>query len=128
MINPSRITILGVTLTSILFLPLVGCDDRVPRTDTSSATTKTTPSVTPNPSSETTAGTVLDDSVITTKVKSALLADDHVKGLDISVETRKGEVYLSGLIDDKVQMDRALQIASNTEGVRNVVNKMSVKK
>lgn len=127
MMNPPIKTILGVTLTSIVLVSMVGCD-RMPKTETPSTISKTTPPVTPNPSSESTAGTVLDDSVITTKVKSALLADDHVKGLDISVETRKGEVYLGGLIDDKVQVDRALQIASNTEGVRNVVNKMSVKK
>lgn len=124
--NIPKKTLFGVTLASIVLLPMVGCD-RMPRTDTPSNTANPTPPVTQN-SSDTSVGTSLDDSVITTKVKSAFLADDNVKGLDIGVDTRKGEVYLSGLIDDKTQLERAVQIASNIEGVKNVVNKMSVKK
>jgi hyperosmotically inducible protein len=84
--------------------------------------------MTSNPSSETTLGTDLDDSVVTTRVKSALLADENVKGFDISVETRKGEAHLSGLIDTQIQIDRAVQIASKIEGVKSIVNKMSIKK
>ena len=73
------------------------------------------------------AGNLLDDSVITTKIKSAFLADAEVKGLDISVVTHKGEVQLSGFAS-AAQIDRAVQLARRVDGVKNVINKMSVKR
>ena len=72
-------------------------------------------------------GTDVDDSAITTKVKSALLADADVKSFDIKVETRKGEVQLSGFVDNQSQMDRAVAVAKGVEGVKKVDNKMSLK-
>jgi hyperosmotically inducible protein len=74
-----------------------------------------------------TAGTELDDSVITTKVKSALLADNVGKGGDTSVETRKGEVLLSGFVDNQAQADREVQLAKGVEGVNSVQNKLMIK-
>lgn len=74
------------------------------------------------------AGEVLDDSVITSKIKSSFLANSEVKGLDIGVVTNKGVVQLSGFAESRAQMDRAIQIAGNVEGVKSVTNKMSVKK
>ena len=79
------------------------------------------------PEAKTTVGTTIDDSAITTKVKSALLADPDVKGLDIQVETNKGEVQLSGFVDSQAQIDRAISIARGVEGVNNVQNKMTLK-
>jgi len=79
------------------------------------------------PEAKTTVGTTIDDSAITTKVKSALLADAEVKGLDIKVETNKGEVQLSGFVDTQAQIDRAVSVAKGVEGVKNVDNKMSLK-
>lgn len=73
------------------------------------------------------AGNVIDDSIITTKIKSSFLADDEIKGLDIAVVTHKGEVQLSGFASP-AQIDRALQLARRVDGVTNVINKMSVKK
>jgi hyperosmotically inducible protein len=72
------------------------------------------------------AGTELDDSVITTKVKSALLADSQAKGANTSVETRKGDVLLSGFVDSQSQADRAVQLARAVDGVRSVDNKLMV--
>ena len=74
------------------------------------------------------AGNILDDSVITGKIKSSFLADAEVKGLDIGVVTHQGEVQLSGFADSRAQIDRAKQIASRVEGVKRVTDKMSVKK
>jgi hyperosmotically inducible periplasmic protein len=74
-----------------------------------------------------TAGTELDDSVITTKVKSALLTDSLGKGGDTSVETRKGEVLLSGFVDSQAQADREVQLAKAVEGVQSVQNKLMIK-
>ncbi len=72
-------------------------------------------------------GTALDDNVITAQVKSALIADPGVKGFDFKVDTRKGEVQLSGYVDDQVQIDRAIAIARHVEGVQGVDNKVSLK-
>ena len=72
-------------------------------------------------------GTDIDDSTITTKVKSALLADADVKSFDIKVETRKGEVQLSGFVDNQAQIDRAIAVAKGVEGVKSIDNKMSLK-
>lgn len=80
------------------------------------------------PVATTTVGTELDDSVITTKVKSALLSDPDVKSFDIQTETRKGEVQLSGFVDNDTQVERAVAVARAVEGVTSVSNKMSVKK
>lgn len=74
------------------------------------------------------AGTMIDDGVITTKVKAALLADSTISGMDINVETRQGEVMLSGFVNDKAQVDKAVQVASAVDGVKKVNNKMTVKK
>ena len=76
----------------------------------------------------TTVGTEIDDSVITTKVKSALLSVPDVKSPDIQAETRKGEVQLSGFVDNESQVERALAAARAVEGVKSVSNMMSVKK
>jgi hyperosmotically inducible protein len=73
------------------------------------------------------AANAADDTVITAKVKAALLADTEVKGLDIKVETNQGNVSLSGTVSSQAQIDNALRITRNIEGVKNVDNKMTVK-
>jgi hyperosmotically inducible protein len=78
-------------------------------------------------SSQVSAGTELDDSVITTKVKSALLTDSQAHGGDTSVETRKGEVLLSGFVDNQAQADREVQLAKAVDGVQSVQNKLMIK-
>jgi len=62
----------------------------------------------------------MSDTWITTKVKSALLAESDVSGLDISVETANGTVSLSGDVDSQAQIDRATAVARDIEGVRAV--------
>ena len=76
----------------------------------------------------TTIGNKVDDGIITTKVKAALLADATIKSLDIAVVTRRDEVQLSGFVDNQIQIDRALKISREIEGVRTVINQMSLKK
>lgn len=75
----------------------------------------------------TSVGEKIDDSVITTKIKSELLVDTAMKGADISVVTREGAVQLSGFVNSEAQIQRALEIARGTEGVKAVENKMSTK-
>jgi hyperosmotically inducible protein len=72
-------------------------------------------------------GTDLDDSVITTSVKSALLADASVKSFDINVETRKGEVLLSGFVGSEAQIVQATSVAQGVAGVKGVQNKLALK-
>jgi len=74
------------------------------------------------------AGEYVDDSVITTKIKSLLAADDFLKSFEISVETYKGTVQLSGFVDSQKAIDKAGEIASGVKGVKSVKNNLSVKK
>lgn len=62
----------------------------------------------------------MSDTWITTKVKSSLLADSDVAGLDVEVETVNGVVHLRGTVDSQTQVDRATEIARDIEGVTNV--------
>jgi hyperosmotically inducible protein len=78
--------------------------------------------------SKTTLGHRVDDGIITTKVKSALLADPAVKSFDIAVATRKGEVQLSGFVDNQGQIDQAVAIAHKVDGVTGIGNELSIKK
>ena len=75
----------------------------------------------------TTVGMEIDDTVVTTKVKSALLGDQDIKGFDIKVETRKGIVLLSGFVDNQARADRAISVARAVEGVKGVENNMTIK-
>ncbi len=72
-------------------------------------------------------GQYVDDTVITTKVKSALLGDDVVKSFAVSVETVKGVVQLSGFVNTSAQKSAAGRDASAVVGVRTVKNNLIVK-
>ena len=65
-------------------------------------------------------GEYIDDSAITTKVKSSLLADRMVSAFDIKVETFRGTVLLSGFVNTEAQKERAIAIARGTGGAREV--------
>jgi hyperosmotically inducible protein len=74
------------------------------------------------------AGEYVDDSVITTKVKTMLANDDFLKSFEITVETYKGTVQLSGFVDSQKAIDKAGEIASGVKGVKSVKNNLNVKK
>ncbi len=65
-------------------------------------------------------GEMIDDSAITTKVKTALFTDPTVSGFGISVETSRGVVGLTGIVNSAAERARAIQIAQETGGVRRV--------
>lgn len=73
------------------------------------------------------AGRVVDDSVITGKVKAALVADPTTKAHQISVETFKGVVQLSGFVDSSEAKSRATQVAEAVDGVKNVKNDLELR-
>ncbi len=62
----------------------------------------------------------VNDTWITTKVKTELLAAEDVSGLDIKVETTNGEVKLSGRVDNQAQIDKAVSVARGVKGVGKV--------
>ena len=72
-------------------------------------------------------GEYIDDSVITTKVKSLLGADDFLKSFQIGVETYKGVVQLSGFVNSKQAVDKAVEITRSVKGVKSIKNNLIVK-
>ena len=64
---------------------------------------------------------------ITAKVKAAILAEPGLKSLQINVDTSGATVTLSGNVDNADLKERAKQIASNTSGVKGVVDQLAVK-
>jgi osmotically-inducible protein OsmY len=75
-----------------------------------------------------TAGEVVDDGVVTAKVKARLVDDPVTKAYQIEVETFKGTVQLSGSVDSAEARSRAEQLASNVGGVKDVKNSLQVRK
>ena len=106
-----RLLVLIVSVTGVL--SFTGCNKT--QEDASKSATGTT------------VGTEIDDSIITAKVKSKLLADQDIKGFDLKVETHKGDVLLSGFVDNQAQIDHAIMITRSIEGVKNVDNKVGLK-
>lgn len=74
------------------------------------------------------AGKVIDDAWISAKVKALLLKDEQVRGLDVKVQTHKGNVLLSGWVDDSEQIAHAEKIARGVEGVKLVANDLRIKR
>jgi osmotically-inducible protein OsmY len=72
-------------------------------------------------------GQYVDDSVITTKVKAAILGEPGLKVSEINVETYKGVVQLSGFVSSRADINGAVRVASAVGGVKSVTNDMQVK-
>lgn len=98
---------MGVVLLSLVLILTAGC---------ASTRTKESP------------GEYLDDSVITSKVKTRLIQDQALKAFQIDVETFRGDVLLSGFVDSKDQVSRAVELAKSVPGVKSVKNSLIVKK
>ena len=72
-------------------------------------------------------GEYVDDSVITTKVKTAIFKEPSLKVAEINVETFKGTVQLSGFVNSRADMDKAVQVARRVGGVTSVKNDLRLK-
>ncbi|QDQ25377.1 BON domain-containing protein [Chitinimonas arctica] len=72
-------------------------------------------------------GEYIDDSVITTKVKAAVLNEPSLKVAEINVETYKGAVQLSGFVNSRTAADIAVKVARNVHGVKSVRDEMRIK-
>jgi len=82
---------------------------------------------TDQPTAVSTVGTVMDDSLISAKVREALLASDDVKSLAIKVKTDNAVVELSGFVNNQNQIDLSMKIAKEISGVKEVANQLSIK-
>jgi osmotically-inducible protein OsmY len=72
-------------------------------------------------------GEYVDDTVITAKVKTAILHEPGLKSMEINVETFKGVVQLSGFVAQASDQQVAVNTARNVAGVKSVKNDMRVK-
>ncbi len=72
-------------------------------------------------------GQYVDNSVLTAKVKTAIFNEPSLKSLEITVETFKGEVQLSGFVSTIDQTNKAVEVAKSVPGVTSVKNDMRVK-
>jgi osmotically-inducible protein OsmY len=72
-------------------------------------------------------GAYVDDKGISTRVKTALFRDPLVSGFDVHVDTFRGDVQLSGFVDNSEQKARAAEIARGVSGVQTVTNNLEVK-
>jgi osmotically-inducible protein OsmY len=97
---------LGAILTTLVLMAAVGC-----------ASTKTQEGT----------GQYVDDTVITTKVKAAILEEPGLKSSEINVETFKGVVQLSGFVSSSADINTATKVAHAVAGVTSVKNDMHVK-
>ena len=72
-------------------------------------------------------GGYIDDTVVTTKVKTALFSDKQIKSSEINVQTFKGRVQLSGFVSSAADAKRAVDVTRQVQGVRIVENDMQIK-
>ena len=72
-------------------------------------------------------GEVIDDSLLTAKVKTALIENSDTKAHQINVETKQGVVQLSGFVDSAAARNAATSVARSVTGVKDVKNELSVK-
>ncbi len=73
------------------------------------------------------AGEVIDDATITTRVKAAIFQDPALKVFQINVTTFKGVVQLSGFVDSALMVDHAAEVAKSVKGVKSVTNSLIIK-
>src|SRR5688500_6654898 len=71
-------------------------------------------------------GEAIDDTTITTRVKTAMLNDPTVGGLRVDVDTFKGVVTLAGRVKSQAERDQAVALARGVDGVTEVKDAMQV--
>jgi hyperosmotically inducible protein len=77
--------------------------------------------------SQSSTGEYIDDSAITTKVKTAIFNEPTLKVLEINVETYKSVVQLSGFANSSADIGTASKVAQSVAGVKSVKNDMRLK-
>lgn len=72
-------------------------------------------------------GEFVEDTMITAKVKAAILAEQDLRSAEINVETFKGIVQLSGFVHSHADIDKAVDVTRGVNGVKSVKNDMRLK-
>ena len=130
-----RLFAAAAAAATVALAGLAGCDrndtDRVtsgkaPATMPPESKAPGTPPVaaTTPPAADRTVGEATGDAAVTAKVKAALLAEKGVDGMKINVDTRDGNVTLTGNVPEPAQVERATQVARGIEGVKAVDNQL----
>lgn len=96
--------------------------DAMPRSDTPPSDDRSSMAA----KGEQSTGKVVDDAWITTKTKTALLAESDLKAASIQVETKQGKVMLTGKVPSAAQSEKATMVARRIEGVTDVSNQLTV--
>jgi hyperosmotically inducible periplasmic protein len=125
----------GVLTASAVCVALLGAgcnntDDTVARSDLRGSPPSISPVAPPaGPANNAAArpSVVMDDTVLTAKVKAALIAEPGLRSTPIEVSTRQSIVTLSGSVGSVAEKAAALQIAETVEGVKDVIDKLVVK-
>jgi osmotically-inducible protein OsmY len=71
-------------------------------------------------------GETIDDATITARVKTALLNDPQVGGMKIDVDTTQGVVTMSGIVKSQAEANRAVQLARQANGVKDVKSTLQI--
>ncbi|RAU17432.1 transporter [Nitrincola tibetensis] len=79
------------------------------------------------PEKQQTVGAYIDDSTITARVKAAILDDPGLRFSEINVETFDGVVQLSGFVSSQTEINKAVQMTRDIQGVKSVKNDMQLK-
>lgn len=123
----NRMTFLGAVLAGTALVS-AGCSDRNSMETAGQKRDRNAEKVAAATDRVTTqAAVAVDDAAITTKVKTAVLAEPGLKTLQIGVDTKNGVVTLSGTVDSPALKERAMQISQNVSGVQQVVDNLAVK-
>jgi len=113
---------ISVITVAVMLVAMVGCASTTPKEPTAATNNAST-----SASSKESAGEYLDDSVITTRVKTAVFNEPTLKSSEINVETYKGVVQLSGFVGTQADINKAVEVARNVKGVTSVQNTMQLK-
>jgi osmotically-inducible protein OsmY len=120
-------TVLAAALAGIALFG-AGCSDRNSTDTVGQRVDRTTDKMAATTDNATAkAAAAIDDATITTKVKTAVLAEPGLKTLQIDVDTKNGVVTLAGTVDSTALKERATQVAQGVSGVRSVDNNLAVK-
>lgn len=108
----AKLFILSTTLVGMT--TIVGCSKPQEATDTTKPSTSIK--------------TEISDSDVTRKVKTALLNDEQAKSFDIAVVTLKGDVRLTGAVDNQDQLDHIVKLVRSIEGVHSIHDELTIKR
>ena len=126
MITKQRMTLLAALMASV-GLVAAGCGDRSAEKVGEKIDRTTSQVAAKTEAAADKATAKMGDAAITGSVKTALIAEPGLKALQIDVDTADGVVTLSGTVDSRTNVNRAIQVAQAVQGVRSVDNRLTVK-